>query len=310
MFFRRDVPVLFGVLLLAEVGCTTGPEDEGGFSSFNATLSTSVTLTSGNDVETDEGDGDGDTSDSGDGDGDSGDGDGDSGDGDGDSGDGDGDGDSGDGDGEPGCDWMPNPDQNPAAACDPILQNCPVGNKCVAYISGGASWDNNKCVPVSGSKVPGQACTVEDTVSSIDDCNADGQCFNLDVDNTGTCLAFCGCTYEEPECAVGSNCLVANQGSLALCVEQCDPLAQNCPLGQGCYVSGETLICAATTSNIPAGEPCGFINDCEPGTACYNVDACGGACCTPFCDVNGNDAECAVLPGTTCQAANSWGICN
>jgi hypothetical protein len=202
---------------------------------------------------------------------------------------------------------MPNPDQNPTADCDPILQDCPVGEKCVGFGISGA-WDNNKCVPVTGNQGLGQPCSVDSIASSMDNCDEQGQCFNLDGNNNGVCLAFCGCTYEMPVCAGGTTCLVANDGSLALCVESCDPLLQDCPIGEGCYSSNGGLICAAQ-GDTPVGESCGFINDCEPGSGCANIPACGGLCCTPFCDVNGNDSECAALPGTTCMAVETWGVC-
>ncbi len=205
---------------------------------------------------------------------------------------------------------MPNPDQSPNAECDPILQDCPVGEKCVAYASGGAGWNNDKCVPVTGNQAVGEPCILDNIISSMDNCDEHGQCFNLDNDNNGTCLAFCGCTYEEPACAAGTNCLIGNDASIALCVERCDPLAQDCPPGEACYPSGETLLCSAVATNLPPGQPCGYINDCAAGTACYQgIAGCAGACCTPFCDIDGDDSECVVLPGTVCEAVYGWAVC-
>src|SRR5690606_441875 len=34
--------------------------------------------------------------------------------------------------------------------CDPFEQDCPEGEKCVAYASTGGNWDANKCVPING----------------------------------------------------------------------------------------------------------------------------------------------------------------
>jgi len=54
--------------------------------------------------------------------------------------------------------YAPSSDITPVTACDPFLQGCPEGEKCVAYASTGGNWDANKCVPVFGDAGPGESC--------------------------------------------------------------------------------------------------------------------------------------------------------
>ena len=296
---------------------------------------TSLTTTNSGDGDSTTGDGDGDpnptTTTSGDGDGDpnptttTGDGDGDpnpttSGDGDGDPFDGCEDGDSGleplDDDGlvqapsssddpQPvgGTGFVPDQDVGGANECDIFSQDCIDGEKCVPYASNGGTWDANKCVPVLGDGAVGEACNYSNVVEATDDCDADSACWNIDANLMGVCTPFCEGSAQQPICDPGSTCIISNSGSVVFCVEGCNPIAQDCPAGQGCFWSGSTFSCNALTSDIQLGEPCGFINDCAEGLMCLDasvVPGCqGNACCGAFCDLDcGGVAGCA--PGTVC----------
>jgi hypothetical protein len=64
--------------------------------------------------------------------------------------------------------------------------------------------------------------------------------------------------------------------------------------------------CIFMDQNIPAGQPCGFINDCAKGLSCLPaavLPGCeGSACCSGFCDLELGDGPCeALLPGTACS---------
>src|SRR5262245_29604034 len=66
-------------------------------------------------------------------------------------------GEEGDGDGDPASTTMgttmgfvPMTDTMAVSECDPWAQDCPEGEKCVAYGSTGGNWDANKCVLVTG----------------------------------------------------------------------------------------------------------------------------------------------------------------
>ncbi len=198
-----------------------------------------------------------------------------------------------------GMGFVVEPDFGTPDVCDPFLQNCPAGEKCVAYASDGASWDANTCVPVIGEKAPGEACTLDSLESGIDDCGPDSYCF------FGTCTAFCGGDPQLPTCALGSTCLIANNGSLNLCMSECDPLLQDCAAGSSCVYAMNTFMCIPQSEQISdPGDPCESLNDCASGSVCVGpemVPGCvGPGCCTSFCDVDGPPEQCGDQPGTAC----------
>jgi hypothetical protein len=176
--------------------------------------------------------------------------------------------------------------------CDPFAQDCPEGEKCVPYGSTGSNWDANKCVPVMGDGQPGDPCISGGNVEATDDCGAESYCWDvMDVDgaDVGVCTEFCQGSADDPLCPEQTSCLIANEGSITLCIQSCDPLLQDCSAGLACYWTSNDFNCIFTTQDIPLGEPCGFINDCVAGTGCLAADvlpACNGsACCASFCSI-------------------------
>ncbi len=256
------------------------------------------------------GDGDGDGDSAGDGDGDGGGNDSAS------SGDGDGDGDSA-GDGDDcgtflGCNDTPD---GTIEMCDFWAQDCPAGEKCTAIAStpGDGAWDANVCVP-AGDAAPGSDCMLADGPQGTDTCDEKGMCYDQDPDTMiGTCVEFCQGPESAPSCPVSSvQCSKLNGGVLNLCIEQCDPLLQACPMGQGCYAAfnGRTLdgfICFPPAVQAEAGEACGECdNCCRPGLGCapapvYGPGCTDAGCCTEWCDVNNNGSECSGA-GQSCIA--------
>ncbi|WP_240480211.1 ribulose phosphate epimerase [Enhygromyxa salina] len=230
------------------------------------------------------------------------------GDGDGDPGDGDGDAETGSDDGmetNPNLTFVPvDTDMPSISECDPFAQDCPEGEKCVPYGSTGSNWDANKCVPVTGSGSPGDPCVSGGVVEGTDDCDATSHCWDvMDVDGqpVGVCTEFCTGTPDDPVCAPGTSCLIANEGSITLCIQTCDPLLQDCGAGLACFWANNGFNCIFTTQDIPLGEPCGFINDCVAGTGCLTAevlpDCNGSACCGSFCSLS--DPTCPQ-EGTEC----------
>ncbi|HVI01649.1 MAG TPA: hypothetical protein VM869_23195 [Enhygromyxa sp.] len=195
------------------------------------------------------------------------------------------------------------------ASCDPFAQDCPDGEKCVPYASVGGSWDANKCVPILGDGATGQPCVSAGKVEATDDCDASGVCWNyaeVDGELVGFCQPFCVGTPDNAECPAGWHCQLYGDGSRTICELRCDPLAQDCAEGFGCYWMGNEFWCALTTANIPAGEPCGYFEDCAPGHLCLSArvfpSCAGSACCTSYCDVGLGDGQCDAVPGTECVA--------
>jgi hypothetical protein len=217
----------------------------------------------------------------------------------------------GDGDGDPGMTttattspFVPMTDMPSVAECDPWIQDCLDGEKCVAYASAGGTWDANKCVQVTGSKTEGEPCMYGGAVESTDDCNEETWCWNVNMDGVGTCTPFCTGTPDNPLCDPGQGCSIANEGSINLCLQSCDPLLQDCEGENICFYDfSGNFVCAFGVGDIPTGEPCGFINDCAAGNVCLDaaaLPACNGAsCCGEFCDLS--DPMCAV-GGTECTA--------
>jgi hypothetical protein len=211
-------------------------------------------------------------------------------------------------------------DDDPAFECDVFAQDCPVGEKCTAWANdGGEEWNATRCVPVAPDPdQPGESCMVEGgPVSGIDTCDLGSLCLDVDDETlTGTCVALCTGTVDAPTCEEeGTVCAISNGGALALCRPACDPLAQDCPAGDGCYPFQGGWACAADASGGSGyGEPCEFINACAPGLACLDSgavppgEACEGAagCCTEICDVTdpAGDMQCAGAPGG--QICEPW----
>jgi hypothetical protein len=237
-------------------------------------------------------------------------------------GEGDGDGDTGDGDGDAetgttgndtsdsnttndtSLSFVPDEDFKGVSECDPFAQDCPDGEKCVPYGSTGGNWDANKCVPVTGSGAAGDPCTYGGVVEATDDCDENTHCWDvMDVDGmpVGVCTPFCTGTADDPVCGPGTSCLIANDGSINLCIATCDPLLQDCAAGLACFWANNGFNCIFTTQDIPLGEPCGFINDCTEGLACLTAevmpDCNGSACCGAFCSLS--DPTC-MQAGTEC----------
>ncbi len=124
----------------------------------------------------------------------------------------------GDSDGSTGGVFVPDEDFGGVSECDPFAQDCPEGEKCVAYASTGGQLDANKCVPVTGDGMPGEACTYSSPVEATDDCNSISYCWDV-VETVGACAQFCGGTADAPVCPDGTECLIAFDGSLNLCVD-------------------------------------------------------------------------------------------
>ena len=201
--------------------------------------------------------------------------------------------------------FVPDEDVIGVSECDPWMQDCPEDEKCVAYGSTGGNWDANKCVPILGDGQTGDPCTYDGTAASTDTCGAGNWCWNVNEEGTGVCTALCTGSPDDPLCDPGYGCSIANNGSITLCLLSCDPLLQDCPVeGESCFYDfSGNFVCAFEISNLPVGEPCGFINDCAGGGICLGAevlpDCAGASCCAGYCDLS--DPLCSVA-GTECQA--------
>lgn len=190
-------------------------------------------------------------------------------------------------------------DMGGGGMCDVFAQDCPRGEKCMPWASdGGGSWNATTCSPVV--KNPGQRgdeCTVEGSaVSGVDDCDVGLMCYDVQAKtNTGTCFELCGGSPNAPTCDEGL-CAVYNDGTLPLCLTDCDPLLGDCPGGQLCIASPSANGFVCILDALPAspgvyGAPCTFINDCDPGHFCAISAVVAGCsnpsgCCAEYCDLS------------------------
>jgi hypothetical protein len=208
--------------------------------------------------------------------------------------------------------FLPEPDfDDDVFECSMWEQDCPRGEKCMPWANdGGSSWNATRCSPLDPNpRDVGEECMVEGSgVSGIDNCEIGAMCWDVDPDtNMGECVAFCE-NEANPSCADEcSQCHISGEGVLTLCLEGCDPIAQNCDEGDGCYATYDTFACVVDASEGEGaiGTTCDFINACDPGTACMGpefVPGCAGnGCCAPFCSLEVADPCESLLPGTVCM---------
>jgi len=183
--------------------------------------------------------------------------------------------------------------------CDPFVQDCPDGDKCVPWSADGDEWwDRTRCSPVAEVPVAvGGVCTVEGgPYSGVDDCDLGAMCFGVDpVTLEGTCVAICEGSPVNPECAPDSTCLIAYDGNLVVCLPSCDPLLGDCVGSEACVPATEGFACIPAAGAGP-GEPCEHIDVCGPGLTCAPSEAVAATCdpgfegcCTPWCDLAAPD---------------------
>jgi len=199
---------------------------------------------------------------------------------------------------ETGIIFLPEPDvAAPVSECDIFQQDCPRGEKCMLWASdGGHDWNASKCVPIAEDPAGAdEPCHVEGwPTSGLDDCALGMMCWDVDPDTLqGTCVPFCvesknAFVCEDPQrhCFIGS--------VLALCLRACDPLGRDCE-GSLCIPQADLWICAPDASGDMGayGDPCEFINVCDPGLVCLDESSqppglpCEGSlgCCTELCDI-------------------------
>jgi len=174
--------------------------------------------------------------------------------------------------------------------CDPRRTNdCPAGQKC-SYVVDPSFGPTNRCVALLGEGLEGDSCEL---LGDSDDCAAHKICWATDADGSGgVCVEFCTTSLT---CGGDVNiCSVASGGLLPLCLPRCDPLAQDCAEGWGCYPDkSRRWVCDRDQSGALGGhgEPCACLNCCAPGFACLSgalIDAEG-------CGVDGAESCCGLI---------------
>lgn len=142
--------------------------------------------------------------------------------------------------------------------------------------------------------------------TGLDDCDAGLMCWGLGPNNNGVCVPLCNGNTDAPVCPEGRLCARGIGEYNYMCLPECDPLAQNCIEGAGCYTCDRGFVCAPDES-ATAGETydnCAYANACDPGRMCAAPWAAPGCpnpdgtlgCCLPFCELGGTSCD----PGLEC----------
>ena len=194
------------------------------------------------------------------------------------------------------------PHDVPMHECDIFDQDCRPGHKCTYYyVESDAFWQA-RCVPVPPNPhQAGEPCAwtlrPED---GIDDCDAGLYCFGLGGLSFGTCVGYC---LDGRGCAPCQLCSF-NNSFIPVCIPQCDPNHDTCPVGSSCvYGIYSGFICAVDDEGRGSlGMECDDPYDCPAGTECDGpVPGCpGDACCTAVCAPS-DPSACMAQPGTVCE---------
>ncbi|NOZ00670.1 MAG: hypothetical protein GXP54_02115 [Deltaproteobacteria bacterium] len=176
--------------------------------------------------------------------------------------------------------------------CDPLFQDCVIDEGC--YLKGGGKVG----CETAGTAKEGEACVF------VNSCEAGLVCVNLD--SGSVCAVLCSVSDDQNAKACKTICkqtygTLADTDGLGFCKAQdpiipCDILAQDCPEGQGCYLSQTGISCVKTSKGLDLDATCEFANECKPGLVCVN------AVCHKVCDPDKPDCPlnlptCGAMPG-------------
>lgn len=193
--------------------------------------------------------------------------------------------------------------------CELHEQNCPEGQKCsvVAMSADDLFQGTFQCVPLHPDPVPPHAaCDVfGDPADGTDNCELGSICLFPDDAGIGECFAFCNFA-SRMICPAGDFCIGATCQSCtwSFCDSPCDLLdPATCNPGDVCSPAGDIWTCTFDASGDLGqhGDPCMFVNSCDPGHACVDsqltADCGGDGCCAAACDLTAPDCPAA----TTCK---------
>ena len=175
-----------------------------------------------------------------------------------------------------------------------------------ASTHGQGRWNSTICVPIAEDPgAPGEPCTAQRSATSgMDDCELGAFCGWVDHRTLeGMCIALCTGPELNPTCAdPESTCRITAGGPL-FCIAPCDPLAQDCHEGQGCYWDWTFECIPDGSADVgAAGDSCDFTAECDPGNQCVNAEhypGCEGfGCCATLCDLDDPMPPC--LPDHAC----------
>lgn len=194
----------------------------------------------------------------------------------------------------------------PGGMCDVYKQDCPPGQKCTGFGDPGTYIpDGVKCVPVADDPIPDlEPCSLGPGGLGDDACDVGAVCLDVDADGKGFCLPYCTGDPDQPMCEDDRTCVKLFFGfNFGNCFAKCDPLVQDCPPGEGCYMdaikAGNTgFVCLPVPPEGQAADfhdGCFGWSSCSPGFSCVFDDfvpGCSGLCCTSWCDTSEQPNPC------------------
>ena len=217
------------------------------------------------------------------------------------------------------------------------LDECAPGLKCMPYSSDASNWPNAAaCFPIDPDAVDlYEPCVWHDHPwSGYDNCGDHAFCEDFDADGTGECMGLCiwnsensnDFSCEDPVAEGNWGC----QECFCMCQVSCNPLDPDCAEGESCVPNhNPAFMCAPDASGELGahGDPCEFINVCDPGLACVEPmrlpGGCGEqsfGCCSTFCDTSqpntcpgaamGEICEPWFAPGEAPDGLQNVGICS
>lgn len=212
-------------------------------------------------------------------------------------------------------------DDPPEGQCIVYNDECGPDQKCMPFsVEDDHIPDEIRCCTApEDPDLVGEPCNViEYDGSCLDTCERGAFCVLDDPDMlAGQCRAYC-----QPggnDCQPDETCksffeLLVDVPTVPLCMEQCDPLVQDCSVPNWlCIPDAPTMagqsgfICVSPPPGDPVGvlEPCALANQCEAGLVCVTGDRVPDctfiSCCSSYCSLSEGDAGCqAIDPAMRC----------
>ncbi|MDC0708226.1 hypothetical protein POL68_07065 [Stigmatella sp. ncwal1] len=200
-----------------------------------------------------------------------------------------------------------------AGACDPVLQNCPAGQRCTYLRTAGQT--ERACVE-EGTADEGNPCQLSGPSEGLgtDNCKKGLFCTDTSREDGGTsfqCVRFC---HDAAQCGASRQCneVLWLNGTVELPLvcgseaKECDLLAQNCESPLGCYPTTGKPLCTSQGGR-GEGARCEFSNQCASGSACVRTGE--GLTCRPLCRLPNGQPSCAQGSCQPLQGHPDVGAC-
>lgn len=208
--------------------------------------------------------------------------------------------------GAPGTDGVGGAPEGGAGGGSAVEYEChPVGNVgCDATQNCSVDAGEPACVN-AGAKAQLEACT------QTSECGPGLICHFNNCLKACAQTADCGAADASIRCAWTLDRAELELGPVGGCVRGCNPITQDCPNGQACYLGA----CMTPTLARAQGDTCRLPTDCDEGLECLtdlDGDAqndCSEYCSTAAQDPCGEGRACFAINQAFPNAPADWGLC-